>query len=151
LQLDEIHNDVPGVGRHLTRDRFFIKSIFCHGVDPTQHPTLQMISAAHCRQYVSRVDEPYDGDGVWAGKRIMRAIVKKWGNSAAVRIPRGIMQAARLTLDEVVDVREHDGQIVIEPIRLGKVDLAQLPAGIASAAPLVMFHQDRIKRVIRPP
>jgi antitoxin MazE len=81
----------------------------------------------------------------------MRAIVKKWGNSAAVRIPRGIMQAARLTLDEVVDVREHDGQIVIEPIRLGKVDLAQLPAGIASAAPLVMFHQDRIKRVIRPP
>lgn len=60
----------------------------------------------------------------------MRAIVKKWGNSAAVRIPSGIMQAARLRLDEVVDVREQDGQIVIEPIRLGKVDLAQLLAGI---------------------
>jgi antitoxin MazE len=60
----------------------------------------------------------------------MRAIIKKWGNSAAVRIPSGIMQAARLTLDEVVDVREQDGQIVIEPIRLGKVDLAQLLAGI---------------------
>ena len=60
----------------------------------------------------------------------MRAIVKKWGNSAAVRIPSGIMQAAGLTLDEVVDVREQDGQIVIKPIRLGKVDLAQLLAGI---------------------
>lgn len=60
----------------------------------------------------------------------MRAIVKKWGNSAAVRIPRGVMQAARLTLDEVVDVREQDGQIVIEPIRLDKVDLTQLLAGI---------------------
>jgi antitoxin MazE len=60
----------------------------------------------------------------------MRAIVKKWGNSAAVRIPRGIMQAARITLDEVVDVREQDGQIVIEAIRLGKVELAQLLAGI---------------------
>jgi antitoxin MazE len=60
----------------------------------------------------------------------MRAIVKKWGNSAAVRIPRGIMQAARLTLDEVVDVREQDGQIVIEPIRSSKVDLAQMLAGI---------------------
>jgi antitoxin MazE len=36
----------------------------------------------------------------------MRAIVKKWGNSAAVRIPSGIMQAARLNLDEAVDVRE---------------------------------------------
>jgi antitoxin MazE len=61
---------------------------------------------------------------------VMRAIVKKWGNSAAVRIPRGIMQAAHLTLDDVVDVREQDGQIVIEPIRLGKVELAQLVAGI---------------------
>ena len=60
----------------------------------------------------------------------MRAIVKKWGNSAAVRIPSGIMQAALLTLDEVVDVREQDGQIVIEPIRSGKIDLAQLLAGI---------------------
>jgi len=124
------------------------------GIDSLSNPSsataLTPLNTRRC-QYVSRVDEPYDGDGVWAGKRIMRAIVKKWGNSAAVRIPRGIMQAARLTLDEVVDVREHDGQIVIEPIRLGKVDLAQLPAGIASAAPLVMFHQDRIKRVIRPP
>jgi antitoxin MazE len=40
------------------------------------------------------------------------------------------MQAARLTLDAVVDVREQDGQIVIEPIRPGKADLAELLAGI---------------------
>jgi len=60
----------------------------------------------------------------------MRAIVKKWGNSAAIRIPNGIMQAARLTLDDVVDVREQDGQIVIEPIRSSKIDLAQLLACI---------------------
>jgi antitoxin MazE len=60
----------------------------------------------------------------------MRAIVKKWGNSAAVRIPSGIMQAARLTLNDVVEVREQDGQIVIKPIRVGKIDLAQLLAGI---------------------
>lgn len=60
----------------------------------------------------------------------MRAIVKKWGNSAAIRIPSGIMQAARLGLDEAVDVREQDGQIVIKPIRTRKVDLADLLAGI---------------------
>jgi antitoxin MazE len=36
----------------------------------------------------------------------MRATVKKWGNSAAVRIPASVMQATRLDLDEVVDVRE---------------------------------------------
>lgn len=40
------------------------------------------------------------------------------------------MQAARLTVDEAVDVREQDGQIIIEPIRLDKVDLAQLLSGI---------------------
>jgi len=56
----------------------------------------------------------------------MRVIVKKWGNSAAVRIPSGIMEAAQLELDEAVDVREQDGEIVIKPIRTGKVDLAQL-------------------------
>jgi antitoxin MazE len=60
----------------------------------------------------------------------MRVIVKKWGNSAAVRIPSGIMQAACLGLDEAVDIREHRGRIVIEPIRASKVALSQLLAGI---------------------
>jgi len=60
----------------------------------------------------------------------MRVVVKKWGNSAAVRIPRGILQAARLRLDQAVDVREQDGQIVIEAIRASKVELAQLLARI---------------------
>jgi antitoxin MazE len=67
---------------------------------------------------------------VWLREGVMRAIVKKWGNSAAVRIPSGIMQAARLNLDEAVDVREQGGQIVIKPIRSGKVVLSQLLAGI---------------------
>jgi antitoxin MazE len=67
---------------------------------------------------------------VLAGEGVMRVLVKKWGNSAAVRIPRGIMQAACLGLDEAVDIREQDGQVVIEPIRASKVDLARLLAGI---------------------
>jgi antitoxin MazE len=62
----------------------------------------------------------------------MRVIVKKWGNSAAVRIPRGILQAAKVGLDEAVDVREQNGQIVIKPVRKGKVDLAKLLAGITA-------------------
>ena len=60
----------------------------------------------------------------------MRVIVKKWGNSASVRIPAGIMEAARLSLDTPVDVREEGGRIVIEPIRSDEYDLAQLLAGI---------------------
>ena len=39
----------------------------------------------------------------------MRAVVKKWGNSASVRIPVAVLQAAHLDLDEPVDVREESG------------------------------------------
>jgi antitoxin MazE len=59
---------------------------------------------------------------------VMRVIVKKWGNSASVRIPAGIMEAARLGLDAPVDVREEGGRIVIEPIR--ENNLARLLAAI---------------------
>ncbi|MGA7949388.1 MAG: AbrB/MazE/SpoVT family DNA-binding domain-containing protein [Thiobacillaceae bacterium] len=60
----------------------------------------------------------------------MRVIVKKWGNSASVRIPAAIMAAARLRLDEAVDVREEDGRIVIEPIQPREYELDQLLAAI---------------------
>jgi len=60
----------------------------------------------------------------------MRVVVKKWGNSASVRIPAAIMEAASLSLDDIVDVREEGGHIVIEPVRQSGYDLAQLLAGI---------------------
>ena len=47
----------------------------------------------------------------------MRVVVKKWGNSASVRIPASVMQAAKLSLNTPVDVREEDGRIVIVPDR----------------------------------
>ena len=62
----------------------------------------------------------------------MRVVVKKWGNSASVRIPSAIMQAARLRLDEAVDIREEDGRIVIEPISTPEQTLARLLEGITS-------------------
>jgi antitoxin MazE len=60
----------------------------------------------------------------------MRAIVKKWGNSASVRIPAGIMEAAHFSLDMPVDVREQDGRIIIEPIKGREFDIARLLADI---------------------
>jgi antitoxin MazE len=62
----------------------------------------------------------------------MRATVKKWGNSAAVRIPASVMQATNIELDEVVDVREEDGRIVIEPVQQKQYDLDTLLKGITS-------------------
>jgi antitoxin MazE len=62
----------------------------------------------------------------------MRATVKKWGNSAAVRIPASVMKATNLELDEVVDVREEGGRIVIEPVRQKSYELGALLKGITS-------------------
>jgi antitoxin MazE len=62
----------------------------------------------------------------------MRTAVKKWGNSASVRIPAAVMQAAHLDLDEPVDVREESGRIVIEPIRRKEYNLSELVKGITS-------------------
>jgi antitoxin MazE len=62
----------------------------------------------------------------------MRGTIKKWGNSAAVRIPASVMQAMRLDLDEVVDVREERGRIVIEPVRRKSYELDDLLRGISS-------------------
>ena len=47
----------------------------------------------------------------------MRTSVKKWGNSAAVRIPAALLEATKVQLDEEVDIHEEAGRIVIEPVR----------------------------------
>lgn len=60
----------------------------------------------------------------------MKATVKKWGNSAAIRIPAAVMEATQLNLDEIVDVREEEGRIIIEPIRQKAYDLRELLKGI---------------------
>ena len=62
----------------------------------------------------------------------MKATVKKWGNSAAVRIPSSVMEAMRLHLDEVVDVREEKGRIVIEPLQQKTYALDDLLKGITA-------------------
>jgi antitoxin MazE len=62
----------------------------------------------------------------------VKTSVKKWGNSAAVRIPPSVMQATRLALDEVVDVREEAGRVVIEPVRRKTYELGKLLKGITS-------------------
>ena len=60
----------------------------------------------------------------------MRVTVRRWGNSAAIRLPAAVMRAARLELDAPVEVREEDGRLVIEPVRDAEVALADLLAGI---------------------
>ena len=58
----------------------------------------------------------------------MRLQVKKWGNSASVRIPASIMAAASLHIDQLVDIREDKGRILIEPVSTPVYDLDALLA-----------------------
>jgi antitoxin MazE len=60
----------------------------------------------------------------------VNVLIKKWGNSASVRIPASVMAAAKLSLNQPVDVREEQGRIIVEPIRSQDYDLAALIAGI---------------------
>jgi antitoxin MazE len=60
----------------------------------------------------------------------MQGVVKKWGNSAAVRIPAAVLEAAQVHLDQPVDVREEGGRIVIEPIRPPRYQIDALIAAI---------------------
>ena len=60
----------------------------------------------------------------------MHVIVKKWGNSAGVRIPSSVLAATGLKIDQAVDVREESGCIVIEPVKTKEYDLATLLSAI---------------------
>jgi antitoxin MazE len=59
----------------------------------------------------------------------MESAVRKWGNSAAVRIPASELEASGLNLDQRVDVRGKDGKLTIEPIRK-RYDLAEYLARV---------------------
>ncbi len=60
----------------------------------------------------------------------MRATIRKWGNSAAVRIPSAILESAAVQQDQQVDIRAEDGRIVIEPVRTRSYRLSELVARI---------------------
>ncbi|SHG84850.1 AbrB/MazE/SpoVT family DNA-binding domain-containing protein [Pollutimonas bauzanensis] len=62
----------------------------------------------------------------------MRGVIKKWGNSAAVRLPSSMMKTLKIDLEDVIDIRVERGCIVIEPVRAQEYLLSQLLSGIKS-------------------
>jgi len=56
----------------------------------------------------------------------VKATLRKWGNSAALQIPAAILESAHLGLDDLVDVREEKGCILIEPLQTKRYDLTDL-------------------------
>lgn len=59
----------------------------------------------------------------------MQLAIKKWGNSAGIRIPVSILTTLKLQADQLVDMKVENGKIIIEPIQ-PHYSLDQLLAGI---------------------
>lgn len=61
----------------------------------------------------------------------MQLAIAKWGNSLAIRLPRHVLEEAKLTEGSPVDLIVRDGQVVVTPVRKKiKLDdlLAQMTA-----------------------
>ena len=60
----------------------------------------------------------------------MKATVRKWGNSLAVRLPKVIAVESDLADGAVVDLKLVEGKLVLIPVRPREVTLQQLLAGV---------------------
>jgi antitoxin MazE len=60
----------------------------------------------------------------------MEAVIRKWGNSPALRLPVSALKDAELALEQRVSISVSRGRIVIEPSQKVEYDLQDLLAGI---------------------
>jgi len=60
----------------------------------------------------------------------MKTQIKKWGNSAAVRIPKPLLQGVDLEIESPVELSIVNGRLVVEPIKEQGFTLDALLSGI---------------------
>lgn len=61
--------------------------------------------------------------------------IKKWGNTAAVRLPKKIVEAAHVSLDQELEVTVQGKSIVLTPIKKKNIKtLEQLLRGVTPDA-----------------
>ena len=66
---------------------------------------------------------------------IMQTTISKWGNSLALRLPRHVVDEARLVEGATVNVEVEDGAIKVTPSRK-RFELAELLQGHAPSGEL---------------
>jgi antitoxin MazE len=62
----------------------------------------------------------------------MESVIRKWGNSAAVRLPVSVIKEAAFRLEQRVNIVVTRGRIVIEPSTRIEYDLDEMIAGITA-------------------
>ena len=56
----------------------------------------------------------------------MQQIIKKWGNSLALRIPKSIADSGNISRGSLVNMFIEDGKLIIQPIQGSKFSLEAL-------------------------
>jgi len=62
----------------------------------------------------------------------MRTEIKKWGNSAVVRIPASMLNQLKLTVGSPITIISNEDTITITPAQSNQFKLAELLAGITT-------------------
>jgi antitoxin MazE len=60
----------------------------------------------------------------------MQSIIRKWGNSPALRLSAHVMKTAAFEVDQRVSIKATRGRIIIEPTRDAEVRIEDLVDGI---------------------
>ena len=63
----------------------------------------------------------------------MQAVIRKWGNSPALRLPTALLKEAGYQLEQKVELLVSDGRIIIQPPEKVEYDLEALVGGITAA------------------
>jgi len=60
----------------------------------------------------------------------MRVVIRKWGNSAAIRLPASTLKSLRAGIDDLMEMSVEDDCLVLRPVRNQQYTLSQLVGGI---------------------
>lgn len=60
----------------------------------------------------------------------MEAVIRKWGNSPALRLPTKVLREAGYHVEQKVDLIVSRGRIIIQPSERVEYDLEKLVSGI---------------------
>jgi antitoxin MazE len=90
---------------------------------PAQLNTDSTIPIAHVNSGIYNVETREVG---------MKATIRKWGNSPALRISSSIMELAQLSVNQTVNINVVKGKIIVEPVAPKNTRLEDLLAGITS-------------------
>lgn len=69
----------------------------------------------------------------------MHTEIKKWGNSAVVRLPAAMLNELSLAIGSAIELKHENGQLIIEPVRPVRQDWFDSPPakdeGVLDAIP----------------